>query len=48
MKVGVDEVVLAVNYQPELMSAVMREWEKKVYHRQTSNFAAYNIFLSPI
>jgi len=30
VKVGVDEVVLAVNYQPELMSAVMRDWEKKL------------------
>jgi len=30
VKIGVDEVVLAVNYQPELMSAVMRDWEKKL------------------
>lgn len=28
--IGVDEVVLAVNYQPELMSACMREWEQKL------------------
>jgi len=28
--VGVDEVVLAVNYQPELMSACMNEWSKKL------------------
>jgi len=27
---GVDEVVLAVNYQPELMSACMTAWEKKL------------------
>jgi len=30
VKIGVDEVVLAVNYQPELMSACMKEWEKKL------------------
>lgn len=30
VKIGVDEVVLAVNYQPELMSACMREWETKL------------------
>eukprot|EP01116_Phalansterium_solitarium_P005051 TRINITY_DN1634_c0_g1_i1.p1 TRINITY_DN1634_c0_g1~~TRINITY_DN1634_c0_g1_i1.p1 ORF type:complete len:390 (-),score=142.59 TRINITY_DN1634_c0_g1_i1:514-1590(-) len=30
VKVGVDEVVLAVNYQPELMSACMKEWEIKL------------------
>jgi len=30
VKVGVDEVVLAVNYQPELMSACMKEWEVKL------------------
>lgn len=30
VKVGVDEVVLAVNYQPELMSACMKEWELKL------------------
>jgi len=29
-QVGVNEVVLAVNYQPDLMSAVMREWEQKL------------------
>jgi len=29
-KIGVNEVVLAVNYQPDLMSAVMREWEQKL------------------
>jgi len=28
--VGVDEVVLAVNYQPELMSSCMNEWSKKL------------------
>jgi len=30
VKIGVDEVVLAVNYQPELMSACMRDWERKL------------------
>jgi len=30
VKVGVDEVVLAVNYQPEAMSACMQEWEVKL------------------
>jgi len=30
VKVGVDEVVLAVNYQPELMSACMDEWGTKL------------------
>eukprot|EP01114_Cavostelium_apophysatum_P002341 TRINITY_DN1207_c0_g1_i1.p1 TRINITY_DN1207_c0_g1~~TRINITY_DN1207_c0_g1_i1.p1 ORF type:complete len:358 (+),score=107.48 TRINITY_DN1207_c0_g1_i1:211-1284(+) len=30
VKVGVDEVVLAVNYQPEKMSACMSVWEKKL------------------
>jgi len=30
VKIGVDEVVLAVNYQPELMSACMKDWEKKL------------------
>jgi len=30
VKVGVNEVVLAVNYQPELMSACMSAWEKKL------------------
>lgn len=30
VKIGVDEVVLAVNYQPELMSACMREYEQKL------------------
>jgi len=30
VKIGVTEVVLAVNYQPDLMSAVMREWEQKL------------------
>jgi len=30
VQIGVDEVVLAVNYQPELMSACMKEWEKKL------------------
>jgi len=30
VKIGVNEVVLAVNYQPELMSACMREWERKL------------------
>jgi len=39
-KVGVDEVILAVNYQPELMSSCMSEWEKKLgvkikYSRET-------------
>jgi len=29
-EVGVDEVVLAVNYQPELMSSCMNEWSKKL------------------
>jgi mannose-1-phosphate guanylyltransferase len=38
---GVDEVVLAVNYQPELMSACMSAWEKKLgvkitYSRETT------------
>jgi len=40
VKVGVDEVILAVNYQPELMSACMSVWEKKLgvkitYSRET-------------
>jgi len=30
VKIGVNEVVLAVNYQPELMSACMSAWEKKL------------------
>jgi len=30
VKVGVTEVVLAVNYQPDLMSACMSAWEKKL------------------
>lgn len=30
VKVGVNEVVLAVNYQPDLMSACMSAWEKKL------------------
>jgi len=30
VKIGVDEVVLAVNYQPELMSDCMKEWEGKL------------------
>jgi len=30
VKIGVNEVVLAVNYQPELMSACMSLWEKKL------------------
>jgi len=30
VKVGVKEVVLAVNYQPELMSDCMREWEGRL------------------
>jgi len=30
VKVGVNEVVLAVNYQPDLMSACMSSWEKKL------------------
>jgi len=30
VKIGVNEVILAVNYQPEMMSAVMSEWEKKL------------------
>jgi len=30
VKCGVTEVILAVNYQPELMSAVMAQWEKKL------------------
>lgn len=30
VKIGVNEVVLAVNYQPELMSACMTQWEKKL------------------
>ncbi len=30
VKVGVDEVVLAVNYQPQLMSAALEPYEKKV------------------
>jgi len=30
VKIGVNEVILAVNYQPELMSACMKEWEHKL------------------
>jgi len=30
VKVGVNEVVLAVNYQPDLMSACISQWEKKL------------------
>jgi mannose-1-phosphate guanylyltransferase len=30
VKIGVDEVVLAVNYQPELMSDCMKEWEGRL------------------
>jgi len=30
VKAGVNEVVLAVNYQPQLMSTVMSEYEKKL------------------
>jgi mannose-1-phosphate guanylyltransferase len=30
VKCGVNEVILAVNYQPDLMSACMREYEKKL------------------
>jgi len=30
VKIGVNEVILAVNYQPELMSACMKEWEQKL------------------
>jgi len=30
VKIGVNEVILAVNYQPELMSACMTLWEKKL------------------
>jgi len=38
---GVDEVVLAVNYQPDLMNACMQTWEKKLgvkitYSRETT------------
>jgi len=38
---GVDEVVLAVNYQPDLMNACMQAWEKKLgvkitYSRETT------------
>jgi len=41
VKIGVNEVVLAVNYQPELMSACMSAWEKKLgikitYSQETS------------
>eukprot|EP01117_Protostelium_nocturnum_P020695 TRINITY_DN9445_c0_g1_i1.p1 TRINITY_DN9445_c0_g1~~TRINITY_DN9445_c0_g1_i1.p1 ORF type:complete len:359 (-),score=116.18 TRINITY_DN9445_c0_g1_i1:197-1273(-) len=40
VKVGVNEVILAVNYQPELMSACMTEYENKLgikitYSRET-------------
>jgi len=28
VKIGVNEVILAVNYQPDLMSACMSQWEK--------------------
>jgi len=40
-KVGVTEVILAVNYQPELMSACMKAWEKILnvkitYSRETT------------
>jgi len=30
VKIGVNEVILAVNYQPESMSACMSAWEKKL------------------
>jgi len=30
VKIGVNEVILAVNYQPDLMSACMSQWEKKL------------------
>jgi len=30
VKIGVNEVILAVNYQPDLMSACMSTWEKKL------------------
>jgi len=33
--IGVDEVVLAVNYQPELMSDCMKEWEGKLHVKIT-------------
>jgi len=38
---GVDEVILAVNYQPDLMNACMQAWEKKLgvkitYSRETT------------
>jgi len=41
VKIGVTEVVLAVNYQPELMNACMQQWEKKLgvkitYSRETT------------
>lgn len=40
VQIGVNEVILAVNYQPELMSKVMEEWGKKLgvkisYSRET-------------